>query len=381
MKRRTFLKTAGASAIAGGFFLNASCSKARKPNVILINADDLDFDFIERAYMENVEFLGLPEEMRTHNMEWVTEGALKFIEQSQDQPFFLYMPLPIPHGQYFSDWEMGNKLATPAGMLDKAPDVQPPRQTIFKRLEQHGIDKRNAMATWMDDSVGAVLAKLDELGLAEHTMVIFTSDHQSRGKFTCYEGNRVPFLLRWPGHVEPGSRIDQIAASVDIAPTCIELAGGTPPENMSRDGRSFLPLLKEQADGWRDSLLLECAYIKAVVTPKWKYIANRPPQEVLDKMQAEAQTSAETGEPRRIGWSGIANWHRQGEGVIYSAVRDFPNYFDKDQLYDLENDPFEQRNLVTDVGYGETASELKEKLSAFVRDLPHTFGEFGKEAD
>jgi arylsulfatase A-like enzyme len=339
--------------------------------------EKMGFDFAERGYFENKEQLGLPKRMQVHNLEWITEGALKFIDESAGSPFFLYMPLTEPHGQYYSEWAEEDALATPAGMLEKVPDVQPSRKDVLKRVEAAGIDKRNAMATWIDDSVGAVLKKLKDRRLEDDTAVIFTSDHQSRGKCTCYEGCRVPFIIRWPGRIKPGSWNHDLTANIDIAATLLDIAGAVPPADMVRDGRSFLPRLLNgrQPGNPRRSLLLECSYIRAVVTERWKYIANRPTQEIEKKMQAEAK-ACEDVQMRRIDWSGRSNWHSEEQGVIYGSNRDFLHYFDPDQLYDLEADPFEQNNRIADERCQEQGKLLKEEMKRILETLPHEFAEF-----
>lgn len=339
--------------------------------------EKMGFDFAERAYFENKELLGLPKRMQIHNLEWITEGALKFIDESSDGPFFLYMPLTEPHGQFYSGWEDEDPLATPAGMLDKAPNVQPSRKDVLKRVEKAGIDKRNSMATWMDDSVGAVLKKLNDSGLEKNTIVILASDHQSRGKCTCYEGCRAPFIMRWPDQIKPGTWIDTINGNIDIAPTLLEIAGAAPPPDMIQDGRSFKQQLlnNKKPENRREAIMLECSYIKAVVTEKWKYIANRPTEEIKMKMQAEAE-SCKDSRLRRIDWSGRSNWHKDEEGVVYGSNRDFPHYFDPDQLYDLEKDPFEQNNLFGNERYDEYLNKLRKQLKKIQKTLPHEFAEF-----
>jgi len=340
--------------------------------------ENFGFDFVERIYFNNKEALGLPESMKVHNLEWITEGALKFIEGNRDRAFFLYMPLTTPHGPYGTGFLKANPRFTPGGVLDKAPAVQPSRQSIVRRLEKAGIDTRNAMATWIDDSVGAVLKKLDELGIGENTVVIFTSDHQSRGKYTCYEGSRAPFVVRWPGKVMAGGRVDAICANIDLAPTFIDIAGGRSPADMSEDGRSMVDLLLGRGGRKqrRDSLLLECSNIRAVVTERWKYVANRPSAAIREGMDAEARECAKSGKKRRIGWDGKENTHNWEDGIRFGADLDFPDYFDYDQLYDLENDVYEQKNLAKDPKYAGELAQMKEMLKARLKGLPHTFGEF-----
>jgi arylsulfatase A-like enzyme len=120
----------------------------------------------------------------------------------------------------------------------------------------------------VDESVGRIVAKLEELKLAENTVVIFSSDNGGvggygtteppsekkgftdnaplrGGKGTLYEGGiRVPFIVRWPGVVKPGTTNDTPLAHVDVYPTFLEICGGKKPTDRMLDGKSFLPLLK-----------------------------------------------------------------------------------------------------------------------------------------
>ena len=132
------------------------------------------------------------------------------------------------HGQYFNLRKL-NPLATSAGFLAKPPESQPSRASIYARLKAQGIDERNAMATWMDDAVGAVLQALDGYGATRDTIVLFISDNPSRGKNSCYEGARVATLIRWPARVKAASRVDSLCANIDIPATLIDAAGGKPP--------------------------------------------------------------------------------------------------------------------------------------------------------
>ena len=258
----------------------------------------------------------------------------------------------------------------------------PPRETIFERLRKEGIDERNAPATWIDDSVGAIVKKLEELRLAENTLLIFTSDHGSRGKYTCYEAARVPFIACWPRLIRPGSTVDAICANIDLPPTFLELAGASPPADVARDGAGLASLLRTGSppQDWREDLLLEVSYIRGVVTRKWKYIANRPPPAVQEVIDADALRSARTGEPRVVGIDGEASpgAARRRVSVRYGANIDFPNYFHRDQLYDLENDMFEQKNLACDPSFHEILEEMKDRLRRYSKTLPHAFGEFTK---
>ena len=341
------------------------------------------FHDVSRLYLRNKEAgaLGIPDNLRHHNLEWITEGALEFIEEGGSKPFFLFVSLTIPHSQFeaiYGEFEGANPLATPAGLLEQPAGGQPSRKSIYERLEALGIDPRNAMATWLDDSVGAITDKLETRGMTENTLVIFTSDHQSRGKFTCYEGTRVPFLVHWPRSIAQGTRVEALSANIDLVPTLYEVGGGNVEDLAGIDGRSLLPLLSgERPTHWRTALLLESGYSRAVVTEKWKYLANRPTETVIRKMDADRKAFTRTGQLRRMNWTGRANPHDWGEvGIRYVADVDFPNYFDFDQLYDLENDPFEQVNLVDYPQYQDVLQALKGEMRRQLHDKPHSFGEF-----
>jgi len=339
--------------------------------------ESIGFDYVASFYAGNGGTEGAPKALRVHNMEWITKGALDFIEQNAAGPFFLYMATTVPHGGAGDRYLMVDPRATPAGLLDEVPKVQPSRESVLERVKAAGFDVKNARMTWLDDGIGAILNKLDELGIADTTAVVFVSDHLSRGKYTVYESARVPALIRWPARIRPGTRIDAICANIDLAPTFAAMAGGE--SDAAVDGKSLLPILAsgKSAIEWRESLLLEIAYAKAVVTRDWKYIAVRYPEDLLKKMVAE-------GNMKDYTWNGrIARDKKDGTKpavIRYEADKDFPAYSDLDQLYNLENDPYEQTNLAADPKYARKLDEMKSMLAQNLETLPHSFGEFKARA-
>ena len=92
-------------------------------------------------------------------------------------------------------------------------------------------------------------------------------------------------------------------------------------------------------------------------------------------MKEEAESCEDT-QMRRVDWSGRSNWHRDEQGVVYGSNRDFPHYFDPDQLYDLENDPFEQDNLIHEKDHSEQVKQLRDHLRRIQKTLPHDFDDF-----
>ncbi len=194
--------------------------------------------------------------------ELIQQRTLAFIEDNKDRPFFLFIPTVLPHaelqgpedehyrryaGRFNEQPHQGNGYGPEATIAGYA-SVADPRATFA------------AMVSRMDAYVGQVLAKLDALGLADNTLVVFSSDNGShreggadpeffnsggglRGnKRDLYEGGiRVPFIARWPGHIAAGSTSAYTGAFWDIMPTVVELARLQAPRYT--DGVSILPTL------------------------------------------------------------------------------------------------------------------------------------------
>ncbi len=193
--------------------------------------------------------------------------ALDFVRRHRDRPFFLYLPWTIPHAELYLPpddpaWD---------GYLDAAgvsvfPETPWPGDRLYRRPNPRPRATYAAMVTRLDRDLGRLLDLLDELGLSERTLVVFTSDngpHSAGGigdpaffesagglagaKRSLFEGGiRAPALVRWPGTVAAGRTIDEPAALWDLLPTFLELAGGVaPPAGI--DGLSLAPLLAGEA--------------------------------------------------------------------------------------------------------------------------------------
>ncbi|MCP4413980.1 MAG: sulfatase-like hydrolase/transferase, partial [Gammaproteobacteria bacterium] len=239
------------------------------------------FDYAESIYGNNMHCIGIPKSMQYHNMEWITKGALDFIDQNKDKPFFLYMATTLPHAPGPVKSLNADPKITAAGFLDKPLDVQPGREDVFRRTHEAGFEDEAAPTVWLDDGVGSLLDRLDELNLAENTIIIFTSDHQSPGKMSCYEAAAsAPAMIRWKGKIKPNQTSDELVTNVDIVPTILELCGINPKQPQEYDGQNLGPLLKSQNPVDRKSVYLEVIYTRAVVSDEWKYIAVRFPKEI-----------------------------------------------------------------------------------------------------
>jgi len=351
------------------------------------------FDEVHAAYSGNV-FSNTPDAMAYHNTEWVTEGAREFLTDTTDEPFFLYFAPTLTHDPWKREQIEADPRITPKGYLEDPPGAQPPREEVLRRVQaaretsepptdaehaafmtEEEVRMGRTFATWLDDGVGVVLDTLERLGVAEDTLVVFTSDHGNKGKFTTYDaGARQPCLVRWPGVVEPGSSCDRLASNVDLAPTLFEVAGVDPGADYHVDGRSFLPALTDEGEYEREDLFLEITTERAVVTDDgYKYIAVRFPPEIRDEV-ADGARYQHSGDP--AGEARDRFMERHDLDVRYGAGEDFPGYFDRDQLYDLVADPGEGTNLADDPAYQDRLEALQGRLEEYSRTLPHAYGEF-----
>jgi len=163
-----------------------------------------------------------------------TEEAVEFIRENKGRPFFLYLPHTMPHVPLFVSEER----------------YDPDPHKAYKLVIEH-----------IDASVGRILETLDELELAENTLVVYTSDNGPwlsknhhggsalplrAGKGTTYEGGmRVPGIMRWPARIEPGQTCRQVAATIDLLPTIAAIVGEPLPEDRPIDGFDISALLDD----------------------------------------------------------------------------------------------------------------------------------------
>jgi len=189
----------------------------------------------------------------------IAHQALSFIRDHKDEPFFCYVPITIPHAAM----QVPEDDATP--FREKWPEFEEEIGRYAGSEVLNPVARFAGMVTRMDRTVGQVLDLLNELGLDEDTLVIFTSDngpHQEGGhqpeffnsngplrgiKRDLYEGGiRVPMVARWPGTIAPGRESDHQSAFWDVLPTLGDVAGFETPDTI--DGISFLPTLLGKQD-------------------------------------------------------------------------------------------------------------------------------------
>jgi len=315
---------------------------------------------------------------KTHNMEWMTQGALNFIEKNRENPFFLYFSTTLHHGPkpQKSLEEDANPLASGEGILAQpVTGVQAPRETLKQRVTKAGFDENTAYCTWLDDGIGAILNKLDELKLAENTLVILFGDNGYYGKASLYEfGVRTPCIMRWPGRIAPGQTRDDLIQNIDFAPTMLDICSITPPKKMTVDGTSLAPLFSGKKIDWREALYFEYGYSRAVCTKEWKYITVRYPDEIMKALE-----SGERKEPPVIG-------HIRSLDRLIRKRNE--NYYSFDQLYNLSTEKQsehwdtlnEQKNLAEEPKHAGTLRQMKKRMSGFLNTFPdRPYAEFTSE--
>jgi len=354
------------------------------------------FDYAERLYFGNPDADGI-KPLAAHNQEWITEGALDFIEQSVagGKPFFLYMATTIPHGPFDPKRSWRNTASvTPEGILDAIPDVQAPRERIDTRLKAAGITGWNTgQVLWLDDAMTAIVAKLEDSGVADNTVIVFVSDHGTEAKGGAYvAGTRTAALIWRKGGFPVGTVTAAQLQLPDLAPTLLDLAGGDY-SGKKLDGKSFVTILAGKADAIHDSLYFEMGYGRAVLKDGFKYLAlrypeyaeNMPLEERRKLLEENNAVLAARGRPIPTTDPMAPFSHLflipGGHDVDQVAIKGYPSFSDRDQLYDLNADPGEQRNLVGNPEYAVKLAALKKELDAYVRRLPGTFGEFGHKEE
>lgn len=353
------------------------------------------FDYVNSVYAGNLREL-FNKKLNVHNIEWTTEAALDFIEDSKDEPFFLYYAPTLPHGP--DPWVRDGQGRFIFSM-DADPDMtgegyvpadypfMPKRSEILQMVREKGYSEETAYITLMDAALGALVNKLEALDLLDNTVIILTSDHGAwrYGKTTLYEGGlRVPLVVHWPKGVQPGTRYEHLVSNIDHAPTILGLTGTQVPADYHIDGFDLSPVLRGvKKEPLRNSIFGEIGYSRGVLTADgWKYIAIRYPEQVLRKIaRGETFPSFQGGPTPGENFEGgnrgpLARPYLVRNGHLgFNASRHNPNYFDVDQLYNINEDPFELNNLAAE--QPEKVAEMQSLLSEYLKTFPdRPFGEF-----
>ena len=283
------------------------------------------------AHFDNTYFRDTPQAIRLGKFEsegWADLGV-EFLEstKSDARPFYLTIQWGPPHDPYKAP-EQYRRLYD-ATKLQMRPNWREADKTPGREEIAHYY----GMVTSLDDQVGRLMAKLDELGLAKDTVVIFSSDHgdmlgsqgQRLKRKPWEESIRVPGIVRWPGRIRAGRSSDAIFTHVDFAPTMLGLAGLKAPQVMQGVDLSDVVLGK------------------SAKSPESAYLA------IHGSYQGDDTPGA---------WRGIRT-----QTHVYARFQDKPW-----MLYDVERDPYEMKNLVDDRGSARLLKQMEAQLQARMRE-------------
>lgn len=297
--------------------------------------------------------------------------AESFITAS-DEPFFLSVNFPDAHDPWLRQVDGLPKTPQTGSEVKAMPymGLDPPG------MREMIADYYNSIAR-LDSCVGDLLAALEKSGKAANTLVIYLGDHGAdflRGKRTSYEGGlRIPLLLRWPGVIQPQAR-DELVSTIDLMPTVLAACGIESPPNLP--GMPLQPLFANGTGKWRTHLFAEYHTHAAaanyhpqrsVRTDRFKLIENLLPDTVnpdyadtLRKITRDAEKRGYTGFSESL-HEAIAN----SEARSAYAVMQKPTRY---ELYDLQADPHEFRNLAAAPEHADTLAALAQSLTQWRED-------------
>ncbi|HIF93674.1 MAG: arylsulfatase [Myxococcales bacterium] len=242
----------------------------------------------------------------------IADGAIRWLaEGDRERPFFLFVSFNAPH----------TPLQAPAGSEEEYAHIADERRRTYA-----------AMVTALDAATGRILDFIEEDGLLDDTLVVFASDNGGEpsagadnsplrgGKSRSYEGGvRVPAFIYWRGRLPAGGAITVPVQVADLFPTLVTLAGRPPDPMLELDGRDLWPLLTGEADHLHETLLLELTRGRAAL--------------------------------------------REGAGPYKLVVKRLDGEAERLELYDLDADPYETRDLARE--RGEVAARLRARLRAY----------------
>lgn len=324
------------------------------------------FDYARSVTYENNDNFKI-KKLAKHNFPWTTKGAVDLLNtfKAREKPFFLYIASTALHGPHHGESLNYDVRNTQGGrvedVLQYRPDVEKLGEKI-KNMSRFESYKTAGLAE-LDHQIGIVTDKLKELELEENTIVIFMADHGVEpAKASCYQyGVHIPAWIKWPSRIKSGSASNALIQNVDIMPTILDVAGIAPPATTPIDGKSIRPIIEKRKAHVRHHLFVNSGYARSVSDGKYTYLAFRPPDHLVADMKAGRLDYA----PNHL-----AMFKQQHASI---TAQYYPHYFDQDQLYDLQSDPYERHNLAHEPRYAAVLKRLKAVLAQHLRTFRHPY--------
>ncbi|SFI39195.1 Arylsulfatase A [Paenibacillus sp. UNC496MF] len=281
---------------------------------------------------------GNPVKLPGYRADALTDAAIRYVDRNKDDPFFLFLSYIEPHHQNHLD-----NYPAPIGYEERyAGRWTPPDLAALGGSSAQHLGGYYGMVKRLDEALGRLLDALRSLGLADNTVVLFTSDHgchfktrNAEYKRSCHDSSiRVPTAIVGPGF-DGGGRLKRLVSLVDLPPTLLDAAAIPVPGEM--EGRSLLASLRNEDGGAPNDVFVQISESqvgRALRTARWKYSVSAPGKD---------------------GWTDAAS-----------------DTYAEEFLYDLEADPHELTNLIGLDRYDDVAASLRARLLERIREVEGT---------
>ncbi|MBI9018550.1 MAG: sulfatase [Phycisphaerae bacterium] len=280
--------------------------------------------------------------------------------RKKDQPFFAQITLYTSH-RLGTGWQ-------PVRDKSKHP-VDPDKVQLPPYFPDHPICRKDwAMyldaIEKIDSDVGDILKRLDSEGIADNTVVVFIGDNgrcHLRGKCWLYDpGIHVPLIIRWPNRLKAATANEDLISMIDISATVLDIAGVALPENL--DGHPILGPRAKKRDcifAARDLIDEVMDHIRCVRTKQFKYIRNYNPENGYNECKYVQENRPMLAVIKDLNDQGRLNKAQQ---LILAKTKP------REELYDVQADPYEINNLIQKVEYKKTVEELRVLLDKWISD-------------
>jgi len=307
-----------------------------------------------------------PAPVERHSTALIARQAVRFLEESRNEPFALWVSFPDPHEPWivpekYASMFPPEKIHLPPWREDEFDERAPERNRVLHRIlgvENDPLEQvygmmgiYYGMVRFVDDGLGQILDALEALDLRQNTIVAFCSDHgdfMGEHRMQCKGGvfydclTHVPLIVSWPGQVPSDKRDDRMVNLIDIAPTLLELQGVDIPRSMHGEG---LPTVTNTKP--RDAAFSE-------------YGAGGPPFRMSDLENLPRPYGRRTL-MQSLHWREAEGRRKMVRTRKWKYVHDPMG--DRDELYDLENDPWELENLIDNSENKDALAEMRLRLA------------------